>query len=66
MQHGAVEEGLTRVIGVDGEPDRRLDGLDDEPGGNRHGPRSLAGLPPAKRGRRQGAERCQTPISVKG
>ena len=30
MQHGAVEEGLTRVIGVDGEPDRRLDGLDDD------------------------------------
>ena len=25
MQHGAVEEGLTRVIGVDGEPDRRDD-----------------------------------------
>jgi pyruvate dehydrogenase E1 component subunit alpha len=25
----AVEEGLERVIGVDGEPDRRLDGLDD-------------------------------------
>jgi len=30
MQHGAVEEGLTRVIGVDGEPDRRLDRLDDD------------------------------------
>ena len=30
MQHGAVEEGLTRVIGVDGVPDRRLDGLDDD------------------------------------
>jgi pyruvate dehydrogenase E1 component subunit alpha len=26
----AVEEGLERVIGVDGEPDRRLDGLDDD------------------------------------
>jgi pyruvate dehydrogenase E1 component alpha subunit len=25
----AVEEGLQRVIGVDGEPDRRVDGLDD-------------------------------------
>ena len=26
----AVEEGLERVIGVDGEPDRRLDGLDED------------------------------------
>ncbi len=30
MQDAAVEKGLTRVMGVDGEPDRRLDGLDDE------------------------------------
>jgi pyruvate dehydrogenase E1 component alpha subunit len=30
--HGTptVEQGLSRVIGVDGEPDRRLQGLDDE------------------------------------
>jgi pyruvate dehydrogenase E1 component alpha subunit len=26
----AVEQGLRRVIGVDGEPDRRVEGLDDE------------------------------------
>jgi len=25
-----VEQGLSRVIGLDGEPDRRVDGLDDE------------------------------------
>ena len=30
MQRPLVEEGLTRVIGVDGVPDRRLDGLDDD------------------------------------
>ena len=30
MEAAAVEQGLTRVIGVDGAPDRRLDGLDDE------------------------------------
>ncbi len=29
MQGAAVEEGLARVIGVDGAPDRRLDELDD-------------------------------------
>ena len=30
MQRPLVEEGLTRVIGADGVPDRRLDGLDDD------------------------------------
>jgi pyruvate dehydrogenase E1 component alpha subunit len=30
MQRALVEEGLTRVIGADGAPDRRLDGLDDD------------------------------------
>jgi pyruvate dehydrogenase E1 component alpha subunit len=30
MEHAAVEDGLARVIGVDGEADRRVDGLDDD------------------------------------
>jgi pyruvate dehydrogenase E1 component alpha subunit len=30
MQHAVVEQGLARVIGIDGEPDRRPDGLGDE------------------------------------
>jgi pyruvate dehydrogenase E1 component alpha subunit len=30
MREAVVERGLTRVIGVDREPDRRLDGLDDD------------------------------------
>ena len=30
MQRALVEEGLTRVIGADGVPDRRPDGLDDD------------------------------------
>jgi pyruvate dehydrogenase E1 component alpha subunit len=30
MREAVVERDLTRVIGVDGEPDRRLDGLDDD------------------------------------
>jgi pyruvate dehydrogenase E1 component alpha subunit len=28
--HAMVEQGLARVIGIDGEPDRRVEGLDDE------------------------------------
>jgi len=30
MHEASVEDGLRRVIGVDGEPDRRVEGLDDD------------------------------------